>query len=1145
MKYFILFLFVNFSFFSKILAQTPFLYHYKGDNIPTFGSVFDINQDKDGIIYVSGSPTLLYNGTNWQSVEGLDNVRSSLLDNDGIMLIGGKNGIGYLENIANGNKKYISLNHLLSEEELKIPTIWRIHQNKEGVFFQSQKFIFQLKKEGKSYKKINSFRAKSNIEFSFLVDEKIYFRDEDIERKQTILCEIVGNDIKTIFEQPTEIKDNFLAELHHILPYQNNTFLFFTRAKGIIAFDIKTKKRNENFKSDEKLKNIRIYDVQVLKNGNIVIGTMDKGLFILNKNLDILYQINDKNGLPNNNVHTIFEDKENNIWVGTGSSLVKILLGVPVEVYNNFQNLKERVYATLEHKGIFYAATNIGTYFWDKKNNTFSLIEGTQFQCWNMESSGEGVLIAGGNKGAFYVENTTLLDYETYPNACFQLLKASQDSTILFVPTYTGVRVTRFYNNTFKNKKFKEIGFIKGSEADCRKIIQTSPNKIWVQSSKGIFTIEFLEGFYTQKALENTKITFHKEGITGKGTVFMQLHKGELLFRNEEFFFKFENNAFLKLNPFQINSKNTDLKPSAFFEDKNQNLWFLNKKIILQKQQNDSYNIDSTTLRFVPANANNLYQYSAETFFIAHTEGIHKFQPKKLLTKIPFVLKIKNIRIGEDSLLNFVDVQKNDFLDLKIPYKDHNLTFQFGALSFLDENKNQIQYKLEGFDENWSHWQKISQKEYTNLLEGNYIFRIRAMNVLGEMSNEIQLKFTILPPYYRTWWAYILYVILAILVIFLLVKNYTYRLQKDKERLENIVKERTNEIQQKNITLEQQKEEIFAIAENLKEVNEELTTQSNIIENKNRHITESINYAKRIQTAMLPFEETIAKTLEHNDFFVFYKPRDVVSGDFYWFAEKENKHIFSVADCTGHGVPGAFMSMIGDGLLNQIVHDREIHEPDLILYNLHKGIRKALNQAETNNHDGMDIMMCKVEKTKKTIDVAGAKNAIFFCVDFQKAEDFDVFFEKNTFLLENERIKIYYFNNDQKLTKLTALQEIIDIQKLKILLEIKGNNLPIGGEQREKERIFTKYSLDFSVFEKNTSQIIAYMFSDGIQDQFGGETGRKMGLMNLRDMIFDLAIHSKNMQKQKIFLEEKMQTWIGTKYFQLDDMTCLGLKIIF
>ncbi|WP_299456263.1 tetratricopeptide repeat protein [uncultured Microscilla sp.] len=308
-----------------------------------------------------------------------------------------------------------------------------------------------------------------------------------------------------------------------------------------------------------------------------------------------------------------------------------------------------------------------------------------------------------------------------------------------------------------------------------------------------------------------------------------------------------------------------------------------------------------------------------------------------------------------------------------------------------------------------------------------------------------------------------------------------------------------NEIEEKNTELFQVNEEIAAQRDLLETKNVE-------IENINQDITSSIVYAQRIQEAMLPSLNRIQTYLPQS--FVLFKPRDIVSGDFYWFSNikptnheaapqdmTHDKLVFAAVDCTGHGVPGALMSMTGNNLLNEIVEMRGADCPSEILRLLHKGVKKALKQDETNNRDGMDMALCVIDRQKKEVNFAGAKNPLI------------------------------YINNGK-------------------LHEIKGDKTPIGGEwgKKEGERLFTKHCLPL-----NNDVTTFYMFSDGYQDQFGGPEGKKFMKGHLKKLL--LEIHQKPMKEQKQILETTIIQWMERQNArtkeepQLDDILVVGFRV--
>lgn len=303
--------------------------------------------------------------------------------------------------------------------------------------------------------------------------------------------------------------------------------------------------------------------------------------------------------------------------------------------------------------------------------------------------------------------------------------------------------------------------------------------------------------------------------------------------------------------------------------------------------------------------------------------------------------------------------------------------------------------------------------------------------------------------------------------------------------------EHLKEIDYQNALLELRMEEL-----QLQE--EVLTEQKTSIAQANNDITESITYAKRIQEAMLPSTESIKASLPES--FILFQASRIVSGDFYWFARKQlsdyyHKLIVAAVDCTGHGVPGAFMSMIGDSLLNYAVHDLELHEPDQILVEMNDGVWAKLHQDENDNRDSMDLSLCMIDKKEKVLKFAGARHHL-----------------------------VYIQNNE--------------------LFFIKGDTQSIGGHQSQSpdQVSFTKHTIDVSI------PTWVYLYSDGYQNQFGGENDKKLTGKRFRQLLFDL--HTLPAQEQHRILEAKLHEWIGkpenstTDDLELvDDVLVWGFKL--
>lgn len=280
--------------------------------------------------------------------------------------------------------------------------------------------------------------------------------------------------------------------------------------------------------------------------------------------------------------------------------------------------------------------------------------------------------------------------------------------------------------------------------------------------------------------------------------------------------------------------------------------------------------------------------------------------------------------------------------------------------------------------------------------------------------------------------------------------------------------------------------------------NIEIIRQKNIIEEKNRDILSSITYAKRIQDAILPQSSFINKYLTHT--FVLYLPKDIVSGDFYWFMPLSNDVIlFAVVDCTGHGVPGAFMSIVGYNSLNQVIKEFSIHNPALILDKLNELVQQALHTQEQEIKDGMDIALCWLNIKERRLRYAGANNPLY--------------------IISNDGTKNY--------------SPVVVDKNNKYLYEIKANNQPIGAYVTQK-----KFNCHEFLLSENEEIVI---FSDGYADQFGGHNGKKLKYKKFKELLLDNYTFSPEEQKNNLlnFIEE----WKGTQE-QIDDICVWGIKII-
>ena len=342
--------------------------------------------------------------------------------------------------------------------------------------------------------------------------------------------------------------------------------------------------------------------------------------------------------------------------------------------------------------------------------------------------------------------------------------------------------------------------------------------------------------------------------------------------------------------------------------------------------------------------------------------------------------------------------------------------------------------------------------------------------------------------------------VILILAIWLIALYYTSLKRSRKltvalEKRRVLLANQSSELKEKNDKILRANEELTVLNEavckqneQILEANEELTVLNEAISKQKNEILDSITYAKKIQAAMLPPEQYFHEIL--NDVFILFQPRDIVSGDFYWIKQVNQYVILAAADCTGHGVPGAFMSILGMNYLNEIVQRREITEANQVLNELRKQIRNTLRQRgqTEESKDGIDMAVCVIDEKNNTLQYAGANNPLYLIRDKNGAPE---------------------------------------------LTEFKADRMPVG-----------YYPGRFNTFTNKDIQLeygdVFYLFSDGFMDQKGGKNNKKFLSKNFKDLL--LKIHQEPLREQKNILDKTIADWMGD-HSQIDDILVIGVRV--
>jgi serine phosphatase RsbU (regulator of sigma subunit) len=482
-------------------------------------------------------------------------------------------------------------------------------------------------------------------------------------------------------------------------------------------------------------------------------------------------------------------------------------------------------------------------------------------------------------------------------------------------------------------------------------------------------------------------------------------------------------------------------------------------------------------------NLNSIYKDElTNSIYFGTVNGITIYSPsqeQKNIQSPPILLESIKLFNQDVNWSEYGEVDNMNIpISLNLPFKQNFISFTFSTIYFKNPKNITYRYQLAGFNDEW-YDSKNNEIVFQGLEPNNYSLKVKAITENGTESNVYEFNFIITPPFYKTWWFYILCIIVITSTIIIYIRLNLKRLRKEKLILEKTVRERTKEI----------------------------VEQKDIIEEKNKEITDSITYAQRIQHAILPDKEKLDSYLK--EYFVLFNPKDIVSGDFYWANKKDNKFYFMAADCTGHGVPGAIMSVIGHTSLETTLKTSNNLNAGQFLDLLTTNMVNTLVQSKQYSiKDGMDVALCIYDVEKNTLEYAGANNPLYIVRPIETK--FDNELNETSLVLNTERYNLF---------------------------EFKANKQPIGDFDHRVP--FNTYTINI---QPNDT---IYMFSDGFADQFGGVKGKKYKYKPFKNFLLDIQQEKLDIQKEK--LNNELIQWMNPSetnntYEQIDDVLIFGIR---
>ncbi len=1060
---FILFLFAS----AGALAQGSGYYirNYLPKEYKGYNQVWQAAQDKNGFMYFAATTNVfIYSGQYWEKIQiktGAATRQVYIDPLDGTVYIASVGDFGYIERDKNGTWKFISMLPQLNKEQQSFNDVWKIYSFKGAVYFQASERIFKTK--DKKITGVIEAEKEHTFALSFISNGHFYVR-----ARQEGLMEII-NDKLSLVPGGEIFKEKRILS---IIPFSAQKNIVLTGDQGFLIMSIQPDpvshscfEKKPLATPDEYLTSAGVLGCKWIRDSTLVVNSRAGLAFYDNKGR-LKEILNKASGLSDESIADVFIDREKNLWLVHNNGVSSVAYNSPVLVYGDKSGFTGNMEMLGYYKDDLYAASSDGLFVSKKEDSlhshglTFLPTKIVNVEIWDLFNSGshffvsssEGLIDMHDDKtewiSGFCTNQTRLIEntdnlvtaeknglsiFKNEPGKGYKVVRhyhipgeeLLQTGKITKVPG-TNDRYTTWVVTRFKNVLNIEFGisdsiFIVKRHSVSAKKSYADYYPVYIGDSLFFCTADSCYRYAPSKA--NNLVCFENDPAT-----FKRLYNGTANV-TPPFNFKlfFTSNDSIAVYGYGTNEK------------------VISKKIRIQKVFTDgqlSYMVLRPDGKILTSMDNSIISYDSKKQIAVNNNA--------------FSCLIREVIIGKDSTFYPDNERFSKIANTEIPYAKNHILFKFEAPFFYLDDVVNFTYKLEGYDTAWSGLSPTPEKDFSNLPEGSYTFRVKASNSTGKYSNEVSCSFVITPPWYRSYWAYFMYFAALVAVVYMLVRISATRLRKQKEKLEQLVKERTAEVME----------------------------QKQMLETAYVEIQDSIHYAKRIQTALLASDKLLSDRLK--EYFIFYKPKDIVSGDFYWAQPKGDWLYMITADCTGHGVPGAFMSLLNISFLNEAINLSSFVKPDEILSYVRTQIIDALKSdgSEEGGKDGMDCVLCAYNFKTKTLLASLSNNPVL-------------------------------------------------IVRNKEIIEIKPDKFPVGKHDKDHQA-FTLHEIQLQ------DNDVVYTFTDGYPDQFGGLAGKKFKHKQLKQLLVDL-VHLP-MDEQKAVIEKTLLKWKG-KLDQVDDILVIGLRV--
>lgn len=797
-------------------------------------------QDSRGMMYFGNNKGLLeFDGTTW-NIFPLPNatiVRSLAFNENGRLYIGGQDEFGYLVSDETGNSIYISLVELIPDEFKSFEDVWRIVPKQDRIFFYSHRALFILKDN-----QIKVIKPTTRFANFFECGGDIYLQNQEegllIWKEDKFQALKEGDLFKNI-------------EIASILPYQDGQSLIVSVSEGIFLMN-KSGISSWNIEASDFLITNNAYTGIRLSDGKYAIGTTANGLLIIDQNGYPLTHLNQTTGLQNNTVLSVYEDKHQNLWLGLDNGIDYVENSAPFSLISKEVGVKGTGYASLIYDNKLYLGTNQGLFFidWPKNKNPFEPGEfekapAVKGQVWNLNEL-DGDLLISQHEGAVQLKEDQVRPLSGIKGV-WKFLQLQKYPQFAIAGSYSGLYLFEKRKNTEQNQNmaadWKFLRKLEGFNESARVMEQDAAGNIWVSHAyKGLYKISL--------DIENqriTKVSFYnsKQGLSADLFINVCKIRGELVFTTPQGVFKYmpEADRFSKQEELnELFDENATVH--RLIEDELGNVWFFvnNDFGLLKITEQGIFNkVDKIYFDHLQEKImdgfEQVYAHDAQNIFIATEKGFIHYNPSsKKDFRLPLKAFIRNIAsITEKDAIIFGGGAPGDSilpaLDLhsEFPHKLNDFRFSFSTPFYEQINHIQYRYRLQGFQEDWSEWTVQTEKEYTNLPHGTYVFELEARNAYRQVSDPVAYSFTIRPPWHATLWARIGFLLALAASIAGFLRYVSKKAKKEQAILK---REQAKKLQQQENEFKQEAER--SEAEIIKLRNEKLLAELN---HKNSQLT--------------------------------------------------------------------------------------------------------------------------------------------------------------------------------------------------------------------------------------------------------------------------------------------------------------------